>query len=267
MKTLSSVLIALLLATAVSAQSSNQIVPIVEISVGGIIGGVRDGKWIADKDVAPMLKGRDEYRLVGWKGVEAGKMAYGSKPAAEVPCEEFYHVDLDSKMNSGIAMGSGATWNPVPRVPAAISLTDATYRKIVGDVLRSKGITKPNAKIIQAYRVDLDGDGTEEVVLAATYFKTGAVSPKAAVGDYSFLMLRKIVGGKPQNIVIAGEFIKKTVEFGAVNEYGISSIADLNGDGNMEIVMRSQYYEGNGSVVYEVQGGKANEVLSTGCGV
>jgi hypothetical protein len=266
MKTINTILIALLLVTASSAQSS-QIVPIVEMSVGGIIGGVRNGKWVKDKQVAQTLKGKDEYLLVGWKGVEEGGVTLGSKPEAEVPCEEFYQVTLESKMDSGVALGSAARWNPVPRLPKEISLTDPTYTKIVGDVLRSKGIVKPTVKIKQAFRVDLDGDGKEEVILAASYFKSGAVSARASAGDYSFLMLRKIVNGQPKNIVIAGEFIKKGSQFIAMNEYGISTIADLNGDGRMEIVMRSRYYEGVGSVVYEVTGAKATEVLAAGCGV
>jgi hypothetical protein len=266
MKTLNTILVALALFTSASAQSG-QIVPIIEMSVGGIIGGVQNGKWVKDKQVAPTLKGQDEYLLVSWKGVEEGGVTRGGKPEAEIPCEEFYHVDLESKMKEGVALGSSAKWNPVPRVPVEISPSDATYMKIVGDVLRSKGIAKPNVKIKQGYRIDLDGDGTEEVVLAATYFKSGNVSPSAAVGDYSFLLFRKIVNGKAQNNILAGEFIKKAVKFGAPNEYGISSIADLNGDGSMEIIIRSQYYEGVASSVYEIKGLKATEVLSTGCGV
>lgn len=264
MKTLNMILITAILATATAAQ---QIVPIVELSVGGIIGGVENGRWVNDKQVVATLKGQDEYVLVGWKGVEEGGVTLGTKPVAEVPCEAFYHVDLELKKDLGVAIGSAAKWKFVPRVPVEISLTDPAYIKVVADVLRTKGNAKPVVRIKQAYRVDLDGDGTDEVVLAATYHRAGELSPRAAVGDYSFLLLRKIVDGKAQNIVLAGEFIKKAVKFGAVNEYGISSIADLNGDGNMEIVMKSQYYEGNASAVFEVTGAKATEVLSTGCGV
>lgn len=266
MKTFYAILIALVLITSIEAQTG-KVIPIVELSVSGIIGGVENGKWIADKKVAPTLKGKDEYVLIGLKSAEAGEKIFGGKPAAEIPCEEFYHVELESKMDSGIALGSAAGWNPTPRKLTEISPTDTTYTKIVGDILRSKGIAKPTIKIRQAYRVDLDGDGAEEVILAASYFKSGNVSPSAAVGDYSFLLLRKIVNGKARNNILGGEFIRKAVEFGAMNEYGLSSIADLNGDGNMEVVMRSRYYEGNSSSVYEVKGAKATEVLSTGCGV
>src|SRR5688500_11193202 len=87
MKILSPILFTLLLATVVLAQQ--QIVPIVELSVGGIIGGVANGKWVKDKQVAATLKGQEEYLLVGWKGIEEGGVTLGSKPVAEVPCDEF----------------------------------------------------------------------------------------------------------------------------------------------------------------------------------
>jgi hypothetical protein len=160
----------------------------------------------------------------------------------------------------------GQIWNLMPRALKVISKTDATYLKIVNDFVRTKGIAKPAAKISQAYRVDLDGDGTEEVILAATNYR-GGLMPSVKAGDYSFLLLRKVVAGKPQNILIAGEFYPKAIEFSAPNEFSIQAIADLNGDGRMEIVMHGAYYEGAGSEIYDVSGAKPKMVLGAGCGV
>jgi hypothetical protein len=47
----------------------------------------------------------------------------------------------------------------------------------------------------------------------------------------------------------------------------ISAIADLNGDGVMEIIARGGYYEGSGATVFEVKGNKATMVLDCFCGV
>lgn len=266
MRSIKLLLFACVLAVSVSAQSE-QIVPLVELKVGGVIGGVQNGKWIKNvRKVAQTVKAGASYRVIGFSSA-ASKEATGTKPETGAPCEDFEHIELNTKPDSGVALGASADWNPLPRVPVAIAATDANYKRIVGSVLQSKGIARAIVQIKQAFRVDLDGDGTDEVVLAATYFKSGRVSPKAAVGDYSFVLLRKIVDGKVQNIVIEGEFIKKAVEFGAVSEYMISSIADLNGDGKMEIVVHSFYYEGNYSSVYEINGAKASAVLGTGCGV
>jgi len=81
------------------------------------------------------------------------------------------------------------------------------------------------------------------------------------------VLLRKIVGKTAQNILITGEFITKKVEFGAPNEHRLSAIADLNGDGKMEIVIYGEYYEGHWSEMYELNGNKPTKVLEIGCGV
>ena len=80
-------------------------------------------------------------------------------------------------------------------------------------------------------------------------------------------ILVAVVGGKPQNILIGGEFYPKAIKFAAPNEYSIQAIADLNGDGRMEIVMHAAYYEGAGSEIYDVSGAKPKMVLGIGCGV
>lgn len=50
------------------------------------------------------------------------------------------------------------------------------------------------------------------------------------------------------------------------NTYDLTSILDLNGDGSMEIVVYSYYYEGSFTTVYELKDGKAKTVLDAGCG-
>lgn len=265
MRQFAPMLIVLLLATLLSAQTPGTVIPIVEDN-GGVIGGVKDGKWVKAETFAPSMTGNQEYRLVDWDG-GTGELWRGGKPEASVPCEDYYQADLEPKLGSGIALGTGATWKPVPRVPVAISLTDATYTAVVSSIVRAHGIARPKVVIKQIYSVDLDGDGTNEVILAATYRKSDGLSPNAIAGEYSFLLVRKLVGGKVRNILVASEFHPRAIKFGAISEFTIDALGDFNGDGQMEVVMGSSYYEGNGSVVYEIPGAVAKEVLSTGCGV
>ncbi|MEO6391431.1 MAG: FG-GAP repeat protein [Pyrinomonadaceae bacterium] len=256
----------LLLTTLLSAQTPSAVIPIIEDN-GGVIGGVKAGKWVKAETFAPSMTGNQEYRLVDWVDGGTGELWRGGKPEAAVPCEDYYQAELEPKTGTGIALGAAATWNPVPRVPVAISLTDATYATIVSSIVRAHGIARPKVGIKQIYSVDLDGDGTNEVILAATYRKSDGLSPNAVAGEYSLLLVRKLVGGKVRNILVASEFHRRAVKFGAISEFTIDAIGDLNGDGKMEVVMGSSYYEGNGSVVYEIPGAVAKEVLSTGCGV
>jgi len=48
----------------------------------------------------------------------------------------------------------------------------------------------------------------------------------------------------------------------------VSAIADLNGDGTMELALFEQYYEGSGTAVLSIGPyGEAVQILHAGCGV
>lgn len=247
-----------------SAQKT--VVPIIDVKVSGLLGGVQNGKWLDAKTTFEMLKGEESYSLFGITGKVGELTATVESP--DVPCEEFYYAKTELDVKQGIGIGTGRDWNVVPRVPKAISLTDKTYLKIVSDILRSKGLPTAKARIEQAVRVDIDGDGVDEVLLTAGSY-IGNIQPSANAGNYSFVLLRKIVAGKVKNIMIAEEYVKKKIDFGAPSRFEVSAIADLNGDGKMEFVLYGEYYEGSEAGVYEIKGDKAVEVkeLSAGCGV
>ena len=145
---------------------------------------------------------------------------------------------------------------------------NATYIKAASDALRTKGIINKAPKIRDALRVDLEGDGQEEILISATSYE-GDIQPRAKKGDYSFVLLRKIVAGKVRNIIVAGDFVTKKIDFGVPSEYRISSILDLNGDGKMEIIIYGSYYEGRWIEVYEMKANKPANIkaLNVGCGV
>lgn len=269
MKTLQTILLIAAMCCAATAQGGSnnvkQLNPIIEIGSNCLIGGAQNKLWVKPEKVFPKMNGKEKYNLFTLGNAEPADFATKVDKDSE-PCTDFYSAETADGMEEGVA--TTGNWNVVPRQPQSINLTDAGYVKIVGDILRSKKIAKPLVKITQAYRIDLDGDGTEEVVLAATYQKSGSVSPSAAVGDYSFLLLRKTVkGNKVQNIILDGEFQLKKIDFGAPSYFAISAIADLNGDGKMEIVMTGGYYEGGWSAVYEINGIKKTDVLECSCGV
>lgn len=262
MKILTTILVTILFAALANGQT---VVPIIDVQTRGLLGGVENGKFVDAKTTFAKLSGEGKYSLFGIKG-KIGAMT-ATIEAPDVPCEEFYSVKSEFEGQDGIAIGTGMSWNPVPRAPRAINLQDKTYLGIVSAVLRSKGLTKSKAVIEQAVKIDLDGDGTEEVVLTASNYG-GKIQASAKAGSYSFVLVRKIVGGKARNIMIAEEYIKKNIEFGAPSRFEVSAIADLDGDGKMEIVQYGEYYEGAGAGAYEITD-KAVEIkaLEANCGV
>ena len=97
-------------------------------------------------------------------------------------------------------------------------------------------------------RVDLDGDGEEEVLISATnYFrKDDSVPMRSPAASYSMVLLRRVVAGKVETQLIVGEFYPKAYpkaaqeegRFDAPNAYKVIATLDLDGDGKMEVVGR-----------------------------
>ena len=249
-----------------SVLANAQVVPIFEMKSGGLLGGVEKGKYLDAKTTFGKLKGEGKYSLFGIKG-KVGVLTTTIDAPGE-PCDDFYPAKTELDGQKGLAIGAARTWNPVPRTPKAVNLNDKTYLKVVSDILRLKGLPRAKAKIEQAVKVDLDGDGVDEVLLTASSYG-GSIQPREDANNYSFVLLRKVVAGKVKNIMIAEEYVKKYIEFGAPNRFELSAVADLNGDGKMEIIVFSEYYEGNGASVYEIKTNKAQEIqiLGAGCGV
>ncbi len=110
-----------------------------------------------------------------------------------------------------------------------------------------------------------------EIFLEATTYKDKSGDfyfPSARAGDYSFVLMRKMINGKPQNFLIEGEFSPKKPKIeDYITEFDLSAFADLNGDGKMEVVLKGLYsYGGESTEIYELNKNILKEVLSVECG-
>ena len=212
-------------------------------------------------------EGEHTFRVFGLTQ-ELGKATAGKpKPADAEVCSDMLTVSLSSKPKGG-AVALSAPWNPLPRKPQIVDPTQQVYVDTVRDFLKTHRMTDPKVKITRILRVDLDGDGEEEVLINATnYFTKDGDVPMdtAAPGSYSIVLLRRVVAGKVQTESIAGEIYVKD-ESSASNLYEISAVLDLNGDGKLEVIVHSHYYEGAETTIYDCSGGKCEAVLSVACG-
>ena len=109
--------------------------------------------------------------------------AKGGKPKPNpegLPCEETLWVSLSPKPEKGV-IALAAPWNALPRKPRTSDTTQQVYSDVVRDFLKTKGIEQPKVKIEDILRVDLDGDGEDEVLISATnYFSKDDHVPMAS---------------------------------------------------------------------------------------
>lgn len=248
--------------------ADSAVAPIVDVQTGYLIGGSRNGKWIEAKDTARSLVGGEPYRIYS-TNKRLGQTTGSKTRTDEAPCNETHWVTLQRNYNGVLAVGG--KWNVLPRAYRAQNVQQKVYRDEVARILKQRGIKNPNVKISQLWRVDLDGDGVEEVLLSATNYNglqagPNSISSSARAGEYSLILFRKVVKGKVQTILVEGEVYPKAKVFNAPNVYRLIGVYDLNGDGKMEVVLDSNYYEGGATSVFELQGDKLKEVLVTGCG-
>lgn len=229
-----------------------------------LLGGSQNGKWLAAETVAPTLEKKTKMVIVNLNGIVKGGATLINTGEEYGACPENKLMGLEPRIESGFAVGANADWNLVPRVPKLIRVTDKTYRKIAADFLRTKGITKTKINLSQIVQVDLEGDGQTETLITGNFYKKGNMEAQT-VGDYSFALLRKTVDGKTRNILIEGEFFTKPDYYDPPNTREILAVADLNGDGRMEIVLDTHYYEGNWKQVFEIEGTKLLKVLEASC--
>ena len=96
--------------------------------------------------------------------------------------------------------------------------------------------------------------------------RISAIADAPKRGSYSIVILRRVTAGKVRTQVVAGEVYPKPDESVAANVYKISAVLDLNGDGKLEVIVHSFYYEGGQTTIYRCEPDKIEAALSVECG-
>lgn len=246
--------------------------PIVSLRQYCLLGGASKQKFLEAGETAPLMRDHEKYRVYTLKGA-AGEVTV-ARTEPHQSCRDTVNIKPSPEITGGIAIGN-PLWNPMPRTPQSLGTTDRVYSQAVASILRKNGIRNPKLKLNHVLRIDLEGDGVDEVVVSATYYAGGVGSEtqgmtlNPAAGDYSLIFVRKMIRGRVQTIIVEEEYHPKAgrqSNEGPPNAYDLDAILDINGDGRMEIIIDGGYYEGSWATVYSITGNKAQNVLWCGCG-
>jgi hypothetical protein len=163
------------------------------------------------------------------------------------------HVHVTPKTDSG-GFGisfSATSWPAQPRVARSQgdpeALKDAgfnIYREEASRLAKELGAGNFMPELSSVVRVDLDGDGTEEVLVAASYIeyaKPQQGPEPAKVGSFSIAYVRHVVGDTAPSKVLSAVVAKDRPT--VIPSLEIGGAADINGDGVMEVLGYGGLYE------------------------
>ena len=113
---------------------------------------------------------------------------------------------------------------------------------------------------------DLDGNGTQEVIIQASSrdnVTDGGMSGMKP-NDYSLVLLRYEDKGKAGEIPLMFDHPSEE-SLNYMNK--IEAVADFDGDGTMEVLVSSAYYEGESATLFRFRGTKLIKLVEMGDGV
>jgi hypothetical protein len=167
----------------------------------------------------------------------------------------------------GVATGADLQPRPVAEIDSA-----PAHVTSVEDWLISEGVNDPDVSIDRVLRVDVDGDGVDEVFIEASKIENPDELLGEPAGSYSVLLYRWVDTDDDVQVTVIDGYVVDEANAEGDDFSGFMvrnkflAVADLNGDAVFEIVTTSTYYEGSSATIRSISGGTAKEELTAGCG-
>lgn len=226
-------------------------------------GEYRNGKWQEVSPESPRAKtyGTATWYPVGPTSTKGATLQRGTK----IETEGYFGVFLKDAENNPRGVYLSGVRPRQPRRIEALPNTNAAYRSVVRRWLDAKGMKRSPVRIVRLLRTDLDGDGTKEILIEARSAddlpQVGFERKENAI-DYSLLLLRTVKAGKAVGQALA--FSRADGPAGSSGQTRVRAVADLDGDGRMEIVTSWDAWEVHAAELWSFRRGVATSILQNG---
>lgn len=226
-----------------------------------LLGGVRqDQGWVAAENAFAYVNNEAEYDFFNPRG---SIKLRGSMLEFSPTCKQYFMRSAVVLPESMVGVAGG--WVTGKRETRDLSPNDSAYMQAVTEWFQSKGTPAGKIHITRILQTDIEGDGVNEVLLSATYFKDES-GHMTETGDYSVVLMRKVSGNQVLTIPLISEYyVSSAPELSYPKTYTLAEAIDLNQDGNLEVVVDVSRWEGAGAIVFRVDGQNVREVLRAIC--
>lgn len=227
-----------------------------------LLGGVSRDAWLAPEVSMMRFAGEATYSLhtlqQGYK-----YFFWGKTPDPSPTCNSFtIGTDINVDETGMVAVLDG--WDVTKRTATELSAESEFYRQVVIDWLAAMGVASPQPENLQIFRVDIEGDGTDEVFISATHLDDSQHTTKA--GDYSIILMRKVVGNNVVTKFVTGDqYNSQQMEMTFPRTFSLANFMDLNQDGVLEVVVDIRGWEKFGAIVVQIDGQDVIKRLGAEC--
>lgn len=225
------------------------------------MGLVHNGKWLSRDDAPELPTGPLQYHL--FSPFDSLGFFQVNRLYHERICNRNF-LTIDAPEVSEALVGTSGDWSVLPRLPQELPNDTPVYQATVADWLTEQAPSQPIVNISRIWRVDIEGDGADEVFINASHFAETSghnVEPR----DYSVVLMRKVIGNSVLTIPVVGDYYSEAATNRFPYRYSLAFIGDLSGDGRLEVLVSISRWEGSGATIFEIQGTRVTPVLTAMC--
>jgi len=223
--------------------------PIVDAESGQLYGAANSNGWIEAAQLDATVVASMVFVRYTDAGRHAEQIQLAQAERAETCTNPTYRPADGTAARIGTYVVAGR--DASPRFAERLAPDQPTYRAALSQWLAAHGIDDEAPIIAQLLLVDLDGDGTNEVLLAAERHRGSITSTRA--GDYAVLLLRRLRDQKVVTTPLRADlYPEDCIAECAPARYRLVSVLDVNGDGRLEMIVASEDYASRGRAIHDL---------------